>query len=162
MPNFESPPWLEVCQEPPKIISDLEDFEGSWLDTWRTWVILDILNVLHIWLTSGVPNFTFLSWLEVCQKKPSSSVTWRNWEFLTGDMVDKIYQWPHNSFGHLISNLYATFQHSSIIKIVSKTTPLSSVTWKVPEQRHEGHGSYLTLYLFLTLDFWPLLQISVF
>ena len=63
MPNFKSLAWLEVCQEPLIIISDLKDFEGSWLETWRTWVIFDILNNLHIWFSTWVPNFCFLAWL---------------------------------------------------------------------------------------------------
>ena len=48
MPNFNYLAWLEVCQKNLfVIIRELEDFEGSWLERWRKWVLLGSSNVLN-------------------------------------------------------------------------------------------------------------------
>ena len=101
----EHHPWHQEWPCPPclwsrtptfVVISDLEDFECSWLETWRTWVIFDILNVLNMWFPTYVQNFSFLAWLEVCQE-PAHHHQWLggHWGFLTRDMEDNSHPW-HN------------------------------------------------------------------
>ena len=68
MQSFSILAWLEVCQEPYVITSDLEDIDGSWPETWRTWIILDLIIVLDTWFLTSVQNFCILAWLGVCQE----------------------------------------------------------------------------------------------
>ena len=123
VPNF----WIQldwkVVKNHPVIISDLEDIEGSWLDTWRTWVLLDLIIVLDTGYLTCLPNFSILAWLEVCQEPTlSSSVNEGHWGFLTRDMEDMGHHWPHNGSWHGIPGLGAKFQHSSMIGSVSRTS----------------------------------------
>ena len=142
------------------IISDLADIEGSWLETL---VIINLIIVLNIWFLTCVPNISFLAYLEECQELPCHH-QWLegHWRFLTGVMG---HPWPQNCYWHWIHNLCAKFQHSSMIRSVSRSTLSSSVTWRilrVADQRHAGHGSFLTFCLFLTFDTQPLCKISAF
>ena len=73
VPNFWIIALLKVCQVPPCHHQSLEDIEGSWLETWRTWVILDLIIVFDIGFLTSVPNFRILAWLEVYQEP------WRTW-----------------------------------------------------------------------------------
>ena len=64
-----------------------KDIWGSWPETWRTWVVLDLIVILDIEFLMCVPNFSILAWLEVCQEPP---VLGGCWWFLTGDLEDRI------------------------------------------------------------------------
>ena len=59
---------IRIVSRTPVIISDLEDMEGSWLETWMKWVILDIIMVLDIQFMTFVQNFSILAGLEGCQE----------------------------------------------------------------------------------------------
>ena len=122
MPNFSFLAWLEVCQEPPIIISDLEDIEGFWLETWRTWVIIDFIFFLDIGFLTCVQNFRILAWLEMCQEPPCHH-QWLggHWWFPTRDMENKDQPWPQNCSWYMIPDLSAKFQLSTMIKSVSRT-----------------------------------------
>ena len=120
-------PDSNKTQEDGKIffISDFEDFEGSWLETWKTRVILDILNILHIWFLTWVPNFSFLAWYHYkCVKNPPVIISdlGGHWGFLTGHVENMGHPWSHNCFVFCISNPCAKFQHSSMIISVSRTS----------------------------------------
>ena len=76
VPNFSSLAWLEEFQEPPilKVI-----LGGCWrflTGVLEDRVILDIMDRHYIWFLTGVPNFSSLAWLEVCQEGGSSSKTY--------------------------------------------------------------------------------------
>ena len=93
----------------------------------------------------------------MCQESPCH-LQWLggHWGFLTGDMEDMGQYWPHNCSWHLIPGMSANCLYSYMIISVSRTTLLSSVTWRtlrVPDQRHEGHGSFLTINFFLDIEF---------
>ena len=112
---------------------------------------LTFLYVLHIWvLTWWVSNFSLLAWLKCVKNHPiiisdleeiegSWSLTWRIWV--------KGHPWPLHCSCQIISNLCTKYQHSSMIKSVSKKPcPWWDylVMLRVPDQRHGGHGSSLT------------------
>ena len=126
----------------------LEDIDGSWLETWRTRVIIDLIIILDIWFQTCVPNCCILAGLKICQEPPCHhQCLGGHWGFLNGDIEDMGHPWSHNCFGFCISNPCAKFQPSSMIKSVSRTTLSSSVTWRmlrVSDRRHGGHGSSLT------------------
>ena len=70
-----------------EIINDLEDVEGFWTKTWRTWVILGLIFVPHIWFLTLGQNFCTLKWLEGCQELLIFDVVLGGcWGFLAGDL----------------------------------------------------------------------------
>ena len=122
---------------------DLEDIEGSWLKTWRTWVILDVVFDLQTCFLTCLPNLNFLPWLSVSRTILSSMLTWRTMmvpDSRHGSFWCSI--WSSNMF----PDLSAKFQFFTMIISVSRTILSSMVTWRtlrVPDSRHGGHESYL-------------------
>ena len=104
----------------PIIINDFEDIEGSWLEIWRTLIIVDHIIVLNILFPNCVPNFSFLAWLEMCQEPPHHQWLGGHLGFLIKDMEDMGLPWPHSCSLHRIPGLCAKLQHSSMIRSVSR------------------------------------------
>ena len=133
-------------------------------ETRRTWLIFDFVIVLDMGFSICLPNLTIITWLEVRQEPPHHH-QWLGgyWGFLTRDMEDMSHPWLWHCSWHWNLNLCAKFQHSSMILSMSRTLLSSSGTWRtltVPEQRHEGYGSFLTSNFFLIFNSWPVSQIS--
>ena len=87
-----------------------------------TWILLDIQIFLYIQFLTCVPNFNIITGLKVCQEPPRHH-QWLGgyWGFLTGDM--KVIGDPchHNCSLCWILDLCTKFQHSSMIRSVSRT-----------------------------------------
>ena len=142
--KFKVSSMIRSLSRTPILISELKDIEGSWLETWRIWVILDLKIVLETGFLTCVKNFIILAWLEVCQELPCHH-QWLggHWGFLTGDMEDMGYPWPHNCSWNCYPDLCAKFQHSRMNRSVSRTCCPSWGYWKtlrVPDRRLGGQG----------------------
>ena len=90
--------WSVSRTPPPIIINELEDIQGSWLETWRTWVIIYFIFFLGIGFLTCVQNFRILAWSEVCQEPPCHQWLGGHWWFLTRDLEDVDHPWPHNCY----------------------------------------------------------------
>ena len=54
-------------------------------------VILDIMDGQYMWFLTGLPNFSSLAWIEVCQEPPVLEVILEGrWRFLTGVLEDGV------------------------------------------------------------------------
>ena len=95
--NFRILALLEVCQEPPCHHHWLEDIDGSWPMTLRTWIILDLIIFLYAWFLTCLQSIWILAWLEVCQEPPIL-----DWDLRTLIVYDRslgghCHPWQHES-----------------------------------------------------------------
>ena len=139
----------------------------SWLESLSTWVFHDVLNVLHIWLLTCVPDFNFLAWF-VKNHPVIISDSGGHLGFLTGGMEDMGHPWPHNCSWHFIPSLHAKFQHSSMIRSVSRTGILGGRWGFLTEDLedrvildtmdHLGgpHGSYTESFVIIFIFGWDI------
>ena len=118
--------------------------EGSWMETWRICVILDILNVLQIWFQTYFPNFSFLAWLEVCWISLYHH-QWLggHWEFLTRRMEGMRHSLPHYWSWHLIPCLCTKFSIIAWLEVCQELPIIDGDTWRtlwVPDKRLWAQG----------------------